>query len=131
MWALIILVSLYLLCAGVVIWVTRNNDLIKLEDCLNPRNWVSYVTGHLMMRLLPPHVLEQYILRLFDSECRECVTNGKCHHCGCDMPARAYDPFTSCSAGNWGPIIFDKSKYAKLREEYPIEIQIKYTNDSI
>lgn len=112
-------------------YVTRKNDLISVKDCLDPRKWFSYVLGNVMMTLLPPHILEQFVLRVFDKECRECVKNGKCYHCGCDMPARAYDPFTDCSGGNWGPIVFNKSEYLKIREEYPVEIKIEYNNESI
>ena len=98
------------------------------KDCLNPMKWFSVVTGFILKYLVPPHILEQMVLRLYDEDCSMCYKNGVCGVCGCDSIAKAYSPTESCSGDNWGPIIFDKQKYQKLREEFPIEIKISYGN---
>lgn len=100
------------------------------KDCLNPVKWVSVVTGFILKYLVKPHILEQMVLRLYDESCQPCYRDGVCHKCGCDSIAKAYSPMESCSADNWGPIIFDKQKYENLREEYPVEIKIKYGTEN-
>lgn len=36
-------------------------------------------------------------------KCSECVKQGYCSGCGCDMPEAAFDPYLSCSEGKWKP----------------------------
>ncbi len=100
---------------------------VRTKDLFNPRSWVSFVMGSFFVQLIPPHVVEQLALRLYDDECGNiCVKQGFCYDCGCSMPAKAMDPNASCSLGNWGPIEFDKEKYRKIREKYPVQIKINY-----
>ena len=104
------------------------NEITFLQ-CLNPILWFSLVIGKVFKVLVPPHIFEQYVLRVYDEECRpQCYLsrNGTCVECGCDALAKAYSPISQCSKGNWGRIIFNKSKYKKLRDDYPVQIKINY-----
>jgi hypothetical protein len=98
----------------------------RLKDAINPLKWLSVLRAAIVMRLLAPHIVEQLALRLYDAECSRCVDNGRCFDCGCAMPAKAMDPFASCSKGNWGPIVFSKKRYSSIRKKYPIKITISY-----
>ena len=106
-------------------------DEMTFKDCFNPLKWISVAMGFILKYLVEPHVLEQMVIRLYDESCKPCYRDGVCHVCGCNSIAKAYSPIESCSADNWGPIIFNKQKYEKLREEFPVEIKITYgTEDS-
>jgi|AntRauTorcE11897_2_1112592.scaffolds.fasta_scaffold01914_2 hypothetical protein len=105
---------------------TSGNLEIKTIDLLKPIKWYSYVVGSVKGSYLKPHIIEQYALRFNDDECSKCIENGKCSHCGCDMPERALVAFESCSAGNWGPIIKDEQQYKEFRKEHPVTIKISY-----
>ena len=96
------------------------------KDCTNPVKWFSVVMGFTLKHLIPPHVLEQMVLRLYDESCKPCYNDGTCHVCGCASIAKAYSPIESCSADNWGPIVLNKEEYKKLRAEYPVQIKINY-----
>lgn len=102
---------------------------MQCKDCLNPMKWLSFIVGFTMKFLIPKHVFEQLVLRIYDEECRrECYNSedGRCVECGCDAIAKAYSPQEQCSRGNWGPIIFNERAYRLHRKEYPISIKIKY-----
>lgn len=131
LWIFVVIAGLYLIGVLTCLFATRDNAAVDKAKCFSPLSWLSYVSGNLIMYLCPPHVLEQFMLRFFDKECRQCVSDGKCFDCGCDMPAKAYVPYEKCSRGNWGPIIWDKEEYQELRELYPIKIEIKYDNEGI
>lgn len=79
-----------------------------------------------MKMMFPLHIVEQLILRMYDMECRRCVRAGACLHCGCDI-SKVYTPWDRCTEGNWGPMIEDAERYKKMRDEFPVEITIRYT----
>lgn len=105
----------------------RNPDKpIKWKDVLNPRKWLSIAVAVTAINLVPPHIVEQLALRIYDKQCSKCVKAGSCIDCGCAMPAKAYDPYAECSMGNWGPMILDKGEYKKFRKQYPITITVEH-----
>lgn len=125
--AVLLIVSVLYLAGFVICRVkTAGKSQVSLRDCLNPRNWISYVIGTSLASLIPLHVMEQYIIRIKDEECRKCVKAGACLHCGCNMPERALDPWQTCSAGNWGPIIFDRDEYENWKKEVGLKIEVAY-----
>lgn len=126
---IIILFSTYCLGFFTCLIKTSSNEKIRWVDCLDPRKWISVVVGNSLMLLVPPHILEQMALRVYDPECKECVQNGKCFDCGCDMPAKAYDPNQVCSRGNWGKIIWDKRDFLHWKSQVSYKIKVEYEED--
>jgi len=43
--------------------------------------------------------------------------------------SKVYTPFDSCSEGNWGPMIEDEGKYKRMRDEYPVDITVRYLKE--
>lgn len=130
-WVLVVLAGLYLFGVLTCLLSTRNNKEVDKGKCFKPLSWLSYALGYVIKRFVPLHVFEQIVLRIYDEECSRCVADGKCFDCGCDMPAKAYVPYESCSRGNWGPIIWGKKEYKELRKTYPVKIKIEYANESL
>ena len=97
----------------------------RFIDWINPLKWGSVLYASFMKMLFPMHIVEQLILRMYDMECRKCMANGSCFHCGCDM-SKVFTPWDVCSQGNWGPMIESEKEYEELRKEYPVEITVKY-----
>lgn len=134
--------SAYLIISGVALRVNNLNKKkglkgIPTKDCMNPLKWGSVAYGFFLKLIIPKHVFEQYVLRMYDPDCEVCVKEGKCIGgstcgtecaCGCDTIAKMYSPVEEDSGGNWGPIIFNKEKYQKLREEFPAKITVRYGN---
>lgn len=102
---------------------------ISYAECFSPIKMFSVLIGFALSSLLPLHIFEQLVLRIYDKECRqECLlgNGGKCIACGCNTKAKMFSPFEICSKFNWGSIIWSKKKYAKHRENFPIEITVNY-----
>ncbi len=100
---------------------------IRWADIFNPIKWWSVVVSAVVSTFIPFHIVEQLAIRIYDKECFEmCVSQGSCYHCGCKMPAKAFDPMASCSKGNWGPMILSKKEYKQHRKQYPIKITVKH-----
>lgn len=135
-------VLLYLLGLSICHWYVRKNQVVNKKLCWNPLKWGSVLLGFIYKIIFPPHVLEQYVLRFYDSECRQCIKRGECvfydengevrtdKGCGCAMPEKAYVPFECCYEGNWGPIMWNKKKYNDHREKYPINITVEYLTET-
>lgn len=111
---------------------------ISNKDLLNPLKWGSVLYGFGLKLLVPPHVLEQMAIRLYEEDCAVCVKEGVCVGgtscgnacaCGCDTIAKMYSPFEEDSGENWNKIIFNKQKYKSHREEYPVKIKIHYGSE--
>lgn len=100
----------------------------RVEDWFNPIRWMSAAYGWFFKLMFPVHIVEQLILRMYDMECRKCVAEGACIHCGCDI-SKVYVPWDSCSQGNWGPLVESEKEYRKMREEFPVEISIYYPKE--
>lgn len=136
----LIVFSLYIVSVIIALIINNKNKKIGLKgidviECFNPFKFLSVAYGYLLKLLIPHHVFEQYVLRFYDEDCSVCIENGKCIGgkvcgsecgCGCDVFAKMYSPLEKDSGGNWDSIVFNKDKYSKIRDEYPIEISIKY-----
>lgn len=111
---------------------THREELARTqwEDYINPLKWGSVVYATFMKFLFPVHIVEQLVLRMYDKECRKCVKNGSCLHCGCDI-SKVYTPWDRCSEGYWGPMVEDAEEYKKIREEFPVEITVRYEKDTL
>lgn len=100
---------------------------IPFEECFNPIKWLSFTLGHLIS-LIPMHVIDQYIMRYADEECRQCVLNGECPHkkCGCRIEAVVASPLEQCKLGNFGPIIFSKKKFEQKYKLINYKFKVEY-----
>lgn len=101
---------------------------IGYKQCFNPLKQFSVILGF-SLSLIPDHIIEQYVLRLYDTDCRaECYlgNGGKCVSCGCNTKAKMCSPFEMDSKDRWGRIEWSKEKYKKTRELYPVKITINY-----
>lgn len=111
-------------------WIKKQGAKgIKWVDCLNPVKHLSVLIGFIFYFLIPEHVFEQLVLRVYDDYCRpNCLlgNNGKCDSCGCNTYAKMMSPLEEDSRGNWGSIIWSKKKYKSLREQYPVKIKATY-----
>ena len=137
--ALLIILGLYLVASLSAVIINYRNKQKGLKgiswvSCFNPIKFFNVAIGLLFKLILPLHVFEQLVLRIYDEDCKVCLDEGKCVGgsacgeecaCGCDTVAKMYSPLESDSGENWGPIIWNKNKYEELRKEYPIEIIIK------
>lgn len=98
----------------------------SMSYAYNPIKWFSFILGYVVKRY--DYILEQIIIR-YNTE--YCVTNclnsptGICIHCGCDAKAKMSSFLEVDSGGHWGKVIWDKDKYLKFREKYPITIKIE------
>lgn len=111
--------------------LTHFRSLINTRfiDWINPMKWGSVLYASFMKMLFPMHIVEQLILRMYDNECRKCMVNGSCLHCGCDM-SKVYTPWDACSRGFWGPTIESEKEYREMRKEWPVEISITYPKEA-
>jgi len=111
-------------------WLRRQGlKGISYAECFSPIKMFSVLVGFTLSSLLPLHIFEQLVLRIYDSNCRvECLlgNGGKCVSCGCNTKAKMFSPFEICSNFNWGAIIWNRKKYYKHRENFPIEIIVNY-----
>lgn len=107
---------------------------ISYLECFNPLKMISVLVGFILKYVIPQHILEQYVIRFYDEDCRrECVfsSDGKCVSCGCDAIAKMWSPIEEDSKKRWGKIIWRKSKYRAFREKYPLKIKIQYGNGTV
>lgn len=100
----------------------------RLIDWINPVKWSSVLWASFQKMMFPLHIVEQLIIRMFDKECRRCMENGSCLHCGCDM-SKVYTSWDWCSKGNWGPMVESEKEYREMREEFPVEITVRYPKE--
>lgn len=131
---------LYLYVCGAALAVLFNFNLkskgltgIPWMQCLNPIKMFNVGYGYVLGLLVPQHVFEQYVLRLY-SECREeCLlgNRGKCTKCGCSTYQKMLAPGETDSKDRWGKIIWNKKKYKELREKYPVQIKITYGKEKV
>ena len=134
-----VLFSAYVVAVTLAIYINSKNKLKGLKgitwvDCLNPVKFLSVLYGFLLKTLIPLHVFEQYVLRIYNKDCNVCIKGGSCIGgtrcgsdcaCGCDTLAKMYSPLEEDSAGNWVKIEWNKDKYEAKRKLYPIKIEIK------
>lgn len=94
-----------------------------LKDILNPTKWKIFLRSRKLKLLrkeysemFVPEYLEQIALRMDMSECRQCLAEGECVHCGCRSPDLFYEKDMECSGGNWFTMIpaEDWAEYSKM-----------------
>lgn len=130
---LVTVVTIYF--AGVYVCNSYNKELknkglagIDSRECWNPLKQLSVFFGFLFFLIVPEHIIEQYVYRLYHPVCKsKCYDSpdGTCYHCGCKARAKAMSPYEGCSANHWGPIVFSKRKYYDRKKKYPFEITVK------
>lgn len=115
-----------------------NIKLRGLRDILNPSRWMlflrskkgdvlgtSFKVGDSNITVTNEELqsyVEQVMYRESFEECRRCLNEGACTHCGCDR-SLFLDPEMECSGGNWGKIMKPNKwrefkKIGELEEEY-------------
>lgn len=118
------------------IWTNIKNRGFK--DLLNPKRWVMVLdsfrgkTVGTTLKIGDENVnftneqlqsyIEQVSYRQSFEECRRCLNEGACTHCGCDR-SLFLDPKMVCSGGNWQEIKTPEEwrkfkKTLELEEEY-------------
>lgn len=133
-WISVITASLYVIgsVSAYLVNVNLKNQGftgISTAEVLNPLKWVSVFIGYFLKFVIPLHILEQYILRFYDPECRpDCMLVGRCKTCGCDSVCKAWSPMEECSKKNWPKIIWSKKEYEAFRKKFPVQIKIEYGN---
>lgn len=122
----------------------KKNNQIKKDDnegipwvqCFNPLVHFSVAIG-MTLALIPLHIWEQIFIRIYGDECRDCFISRTCQHggqCGCDTRAKALSPFESCSKSkdkNFGPIVWSRKKYEKIREDSPVKLLVQWMQKTI
>lgn len=107
----------------------QGSNGIKWVECLNPVKHFNVLIGFIFYFLIPSHVFEQFVLRVYDDYCRpNCLleNKGRCVSCGCNTYAKMMSPLEEDSKGNWSKIIWNKKKYEEIRKKYPVKIEVKY-----
>ena len=106
---------------------------VRYRSLLSPKKLFSVFYGFLLSIILPQHIFEQLVLRVYDPYCRSKCLKGnmnRCIHCGCNVYAKMMSPFEEDSNYNWGKIIFSRSEYERLRSKYPVDIKVVYKKSS-
>lgn len=89
-------------------------------------NILQFIEGNLKMlgekiHLLPVHEKEQVAYR--SMICKEdCVKNGYCKYCGCDLPGKFYSTY-SCNKGELFPDLMSKDEWEKFKKEKGIILE--------
>ena len=110
----------------------------KFKDILNPERWAMFLrswrgkTSGTTFKIGDENVnftneqlqsyIEQVSYRESFEECRTCLNEGACIHCGCDK-SLFLDPKMVCSGGNWPEMMTvekwrEFKKITELEEEY-------------
>lgn len=69
----------------------------------------------------PKYYQEQIVYRA--SKCSDCLEDGKCVYCGCDLPGKHYVK-KSCNNGERFPDLMDEKEWEEFKEKNKIEIYI-------
>ncbi len=100
-----------------------NLSKIKLEHVTSPKKWKNFIVGMyrtfkfgafgakqystlytaIMKADMPVHYKEQVLWRA--TQCSDCLLNGSCLHCGCEMPGKFLDETDECDQNKWGPMM--------------------------
>lgn len=100
--------------------------------CFDPRKYFSFVIGNVIPWIIPQHVFEQFVLRVYDPFCRaNCIVGngGFCVGCGCATYQKMLSPIEECAKGYWPKIIWNKEEYLELRKNDPVSILVKHLNE--
>ena len=107
----------------------KGMDGIPWGECFSIFKMMSFVIGW-SISFIPTHILDQYVIRLYSKECRNCFKLGECSNeenelCGCPPYQKACSPFERCR-GYWDPVVFDREAWEKQIRENPFDLTIKF-----
>ncbi len=118
----------YLIGVASAIYVNYNLKFKKhmkgvpWKECFSVFKMASVLIGFLLSKTLPLYIIDQYVMRFSDEQCRQCMEEGVCKFtnkpCGCDPLMMAYSPLEKCPAGNYGKIKGRKAFKEYLKEFY-------------
>jgi hypothetical protein len=103
-----------------------------LRDLLNPKKWKIFARS-LALRALKkeysemfvPEYLEQVSIRMSNPNCRTCLENGECLHCGCKTPDLFFEKSMECSGLNWFSML-DPISWKEHRDSQDIRVDPDY-----
>lgn len=96
------------------------------RDILNPERWVMFIRSLFTADSREKQAwVEQIIYRQSFPECKVCLKNGSCTHCGCKSPDLFHESKMVCSGGNWVEMIPAEDWELKKKEE-GFSLGIKY-----
>jgi hypothetical protein len=93
---------------------------------ITPEKIRQYIEGNIKLwgdrfNMIPKHIKEQIIWRSFI--CSDCVDNGSCKYCGCEVPGKLYVT-KSCNDGDRFPDLMDKQDWLEYKLQNNIDIDI-------
>jgi hypothetical protein len=89
------------------------------------KNILYFIEGNMKMlgdvfHLLPHHEKEQVLWRM--EICKDdCVKNGYCKYCGCDVPGKLYVN-DSCNEGERFPNLMTKAQWEQYKQDNNITV---------
>lgn len=111
------------------LWANIKNR--GLKDILNPKRWGMFLrsvsTPEKDAREFQAYV-EQIIYRQSFYECKKCLKNGSCTHCGCSTPDLFFEKEMVCSGGNWNEIL-PADEWEEFKKDSGIEIKAVYVRN--
>lgn len=126
---------MYFLFASCALWV--NYKLLKdgfkgipWVECFNPKKWISFFIGNVFYYLVPLWILDQYVIRFYSENCRNCIEKEVCIYngekgCGCNAYKKACSPLEQCSFNFYGPIILNKKEANKFLSNIKLTLKIE------
>jgi len=110
------------------IWT--NLKLRGLKDVFNVGKWGMFLRSQTQDTIKIPKAdfqsyIEQIIWRESFADCKRCLKEGQCSHCGCKTPDLFAERDMVCSGGNWTEML-PTAEWNKVKEELGIEIGVKY-----
>lgn len=134
----IVLFSGYMIASFVALIVNyrlkkKGYSGIEWKECFFPIKHLSFTIGYIVS-LIPWWIMDQYVMRFYDDQCRLCILQRECKvngvkGCGCDPYKKACSPFEKCSFDNYGPIIFNKVKAINHLLNIKYKIKVTYGAD--
>jgi hypothetical protein len=103
---------------------------MRLKDFFTPARWKSFIVWLLKLLLrridgsevyLEFWEVEQYMYRML--KCPDCVSAGKCTHCGCHTNGRMMNRDEVCSADKWGGFMSEE-EWKEYKEFNKIKFQL-------
>ena len=106
-------------------------DGIHWKECFSPIKHLSFILGTIIAQI-PWWVMDQYVMRFYDDNCRVCIEDGLCidpdtkKSCGCNARKKVSSPFEVCKKGNFGKIIFNKEEALNHLNSIKYKIKVVY-----
>lgn len=106
-------------------------DGIHWKECFSPLKHLSFMLGTIIAQI-PWWIMDQYVMRFYDDECRVCIEEGLCidpdtkKSCGCNARKKAASPFEKCKKNNFDKIIFNKEEAINHLKNTNYKIKVIY-----